>query len=257
MRAVCMIRPEPHYRRDAFLSGLKAAGYGEILTAPGPFPEPGDLLVIWNRYGRFHEEARRFESRGAHVVVAENGWIGTDRKGHQPYALCLGHHNGAGRWTVGDMSRAAMFNIALQPWRKDGKHILVLPSRGIGPPGVAQPLGWTERVVERLKKRTNRPIRVRPHPGREKLDPGPDLEGAWAAVTWASGAGIKAIAAGIPVFYDMLDWIGAPAACLIEADLERPFMGDRAPMFHRLSWAQFTVDEIAAGIPFRCLLGSR
>jgi len=82
----------------------------------------------------------------------------------------------------------------------------------------------------------------------------PDFEDCWAAVTWASGGAIKAICAGIPVFYEFEKWIGAPSARLGFGDLENPFLGDRGPMLHRLSWAQWNVDEIAKGEPFRWLL---
>lgn len=73
-------------------------------------------------------------------------------------------------------------------------------------------------------------------------------------VTWASGAAIKAIIEGIPVFYEFNDWIGAPAARYGIDDTENPFLGDRNPMLHRLSWAQWTAEEIASGEPFKCLL---
>jgi hypothetical protein len=66
-------------------------------------------------------------------------------------------------------------------------------------------------------------------------------------VTWGSGAGIKSIVAGIPVFHEMPNWIGAPAAKLGLDDIEQPFLGDRQPMLNRLAWAQWDLDEIASG----------
>ena len=39
--------------------------------------------------------------------------------------------------------------------------------------------------------------------------------------------------------------------------LADPFLGDRLPAFHRLAWAQWTVDEISTGAPFRHLLDVR
>ena len=48
-RAFCLIRTEPVYRREAFITGLQAAGY---VTCSDPTRgEAGDVLVIWNRYG--------------------------------------------------------------------------------------------------------------------------------------------------------------------------------------------------------------
>lgn len=84
---------------------------------------------------------------------------------------------------------------------------------------------------------------------------GADLKDCWAVVTWSSGAAIKAIAAGVPAFHALPNWIGAPAAKPFGSDLENPFLGDRLPMFQRLAWAQWGLDEIASGEPFKRLLG--
>jgi hypothetical protein len=239
------------YRHDAFISGLKILGYhiGRVATA-----QPGNVLVVWNRRRAEEGAIKQYEAVGGIVIVTENGWIGSDPNGNKMYALCLNHHNGAGRWHVGEEDRWSKLGIGLRPWRSDGDHILVLPQRGFGEPGVAMPMEWPRRVVERLRKVTRRPIKVRVHPGPSKASMDPDLKNAWAAVTWASGAGIKAIVAGIPVFHDMPEWIGAPAAKHGIEDIENPFLGDRMPMLHRMSWAQWSADEISTGEPLRGLL---
>ncbi|BCH33146.1 hypothetical protein MesoLjLc_50760 [Mesorhizobium sp. L-8-10] len=245
--------PSPHYRKDAFHRGLERLGY---LTGhpPKQSPAPHDVLLIWNRSLSNDMHARRYEAAGARVLVAENGFIGKDRRGHQLYALALGHHLGAGTWKEGPADRWAQLGIDLAPWRNGGEEIVILPQRGIGEPGVTMPKDWTGDVVRRIRAVTCRPVRVRPHPGRERTDPFEDLKNAWAAVTWASGAGIKALIAGVPMFHEMPSWIGAPAAKFGISDIESPFVGDRLPMLRRLAWAQWTVDEIESGEPFAWLL---
>ena len=52
---------------------------------------------------------------------------------------------------------------------------------------------------------------------------------------------------------DLKEWIGAPAATC-NWDIERPYLGDRDVMLHRLSWAQWTWDEISSGEAFKWLL---
>lgn len=116
------------------------------------------------------------------------------------------------------------------------------------------PRNWLNNILPRLAKTTGRPIKVRKHPGKNPTVPlEEDLNNAWAAVIWASGAGIKAICEGIPVFYDYKNWIGAKAATC-NFDIEKPYLGDRMEMLHRLSWAQWTWDEIENGEPFKWLL---
>jgi hypothetical protein len=82
------------------------------------------------------------------------------------------------------------------------------------------------------------------------------LADCFAAVTWGSGAAIKAIIAGVPVFHEFSRWIGAPAAKFGAANLEQPFVGDRLPMLRRLAYAQWSVAEIERGEPFALLLGA-
>ena len=69
---------------------------------------------------------------------------------------------------------------------------------------------WTVDVVSRLRRFTDREIRVRAHPGARPHPPlTPDLADCWAAVTWGSGAGVKALCEGVPVFHELAGWIGA------------------------------------------------
>jgi hypothetical protein len=264
--AFSIIRDDPHYRRNAFHAGLRAAGFSLTEGVRGT-PRPGDVFVCWNRYSLRDQQARMFEQHGAAVIVAENGYIGHSaddlRKpfaanAQQLYAISLWHHNGAGLWEVGAPGRWRDQGIEIKPWRKDGDHVLVVPQRGIGPVGVAMPDGWAKRAVARLKERTGRRVVLKDHPGNgPTIDPLQRyLKDAWCVVTWGSGAGIHAICAGIPVFSDFSRWIGASAALPLSADLEQPLMDDQAreAMLDRLAWAQFTTSEIIKGEPFRRLM---
>lgn len=254
MSSACVkFQNSQHYQRGAFEEGLRSVGF-EIEGCPSPSPRPGDLLILWNRYLRDEREARIYEKAGASVLIAENAYLGPDVKPQICFAIARNHHNGAGTWHIGKEPRTIDWPI--EPWRHDGKHVLVIPQRGMGEDGVKMPAGWTDRAVFELNRMTHRPIRVRAHPGiRPHPSMDDDLKDCWAAVTWGSGGGLKAICAGIPVFHQFPKWIGAPAAArFILADIESPFLGDRSDMLHRLSWAQWNVDEISKGEPFRWLL---
>lgn len=245
-----MLREGKSYRRDRFEAGLEAVGFS-IEKNYRRAPNRDDVVVLWNR-SRGHEGiAQIYERAGARVVIAENGYLpGTEKT----FALALGKHNGAGFWPRGDGPR---FDIPMAPWRADGDHVLVLLQRGIGTIGVAQPAQWKGAVLARLSRVTKRPIRVRIHPGvhhRRALED--DLAGAWCCVTWGSGAGIKAIVAGIPVFHALPNWIGAPGASPLHGeDIEDPYIGERALFARAVSWAQWTMTEVEHGTAFRALLG--
>lgn len=249
--AAVMLREGKSYRRARFEAGLEALGYS-IEKNYRRDPRPDDVVVLWNR-SRGHESiAQIYERTNAKVLIAENGYLPGEEK---TFALAMSKHNGAGFWPRGENPR---FDIPMAPWRQDGEHVLVLMQRGIGSIGVAQPTQWKGGMLARLARMTKRPVRVRMHPGihgdRRPLEE--DLRGAWCCVTWGSGAGIKAIVAGVPVFHAFSQWIGAPGALPLQgADIEAPFVGDRTLLARAVSWAQWTKTEITDGTAFRALLG--
>jgi hypothetical protein len=189
-------------------------------------------------------------------MIAENGFTPPDGRGKH-YALFLDHHNGAGRWFVGDSPR---HRIADQPWRSSGRHVLVLPQRGIGERGIAMPSTWGRAVLDRLERLTDRPIVLRPHPGHRKNgqpDTLPDdLADAHCVVTWGSGAAIKALQAGRPAFHEFEQWIGAPGAVRLDRSIEHCHTPDRQLLWTRISWAQWTLAEIESGEAFDGLLNA-
>jgi hypothetical protein len=127
--------------------------------------------------------------------------------------------------------------------------------------------------VDKIRRFTDRQIVFRPHPrapdmriqGAE-LDVPTDtkngglaeaIAGAWAVITFNSTSGTDALLAGVPVFCRP----GAQYSRLANthltprlggwlADIEEPFFPDRAQLldhFHRLAYAQWTVEEMKAG----------
>jgi hypothetical protein len=250
--AVCLIRDLPHYRREAFVKGLVAAGKRVVGVMSTP-KSSDDWLVIWNRYGSYGEQADAWERCGGTVLVCENGYIGTDSESRQLYAIAIKGHNGSGRWFVGDEDRFSSLGIKLAPWRDGGRYVLVCGQRGIGTRLMASPINWHEGAAKKL--RHNFEVKLRLHPGRHEaqvplLD---DLNEALACAVWSSSSGIKALVHGVPVLYDAPFWVGSEAANRLDTfELKRDDESRRLAM-HRMSWAQWTVDEIASGIPFEHL----
>ena len=248
--ATCLFRTTDYYRREDFCAGLRRHGF-DVTDRHVRHPSPDDVLLIWNRNRNTDDTAIRYQSAGARVLVAENGYIGQPQGGGKFYALALDHHNGAGRWFVGPEPR---FQVQEKPWRSSGGHILLLPQRGIGAHGVRMPIGWLADVKRRLARITDRPIKIRLHPGHKKTDPLDDLLNCHAAVTWGSGAGIKALAHGYPVFHDFDRWIGRSAARRLEGSIDSCHEGDRSELWRRVTWAQWALSEIASGEAFDRLL---
>lgn len=268
MRALCVIRPAPVYRRDAVLRGLRAAGY-EVHNTMMPRPCASDIIVSWNRYGVPHQQARVIEAAGGRAVIMENGYLGKDLAGDNWYALSIGHHAGRGTWpfssepaaywgmatSVGAAARWDDLGVQLGPWREPGGETIVLHQRGIGEHGVASPHRWAEDLTPRIKG-----ARMRVHPGSGNTTTlEHDVRKASEVITWASGAALRCLVLGIPVWHAMDGWIGAPAALPLKqrATGAQPLRDDsaRLGMLRRMAWAQWRLSEIESGHAFRTLLG--
>lgn len=238
MKAWLNLRHAVPERREAFALGLERLGYSVVdgvTTRPGP----RDLLVTWNRIREGHAAACAFESRGLPVLVTENASWGNDFAGERWYTLGRGYHNRSDCIPAGGPERWDRLGVELAPWRRDGETV-VLPQRGIGPPGVAMPLSWPQRVA------VAEGARIRHHPGQARCVPlEDDLAHAGGVITWGSGAAIKALALGIRVRSDMPLWIG---------EQDNTDAG-RLAMFRRLAWGQWRLPEIASGEALRMVLG--
>ncbi len=260
-RAYLGIRKDPHYRREAFATGLRACGYDVRFGPPQTYDED-TVYCSWNRCAEHHDYCNRLERAGGTCLIAENGYVQGRQDGGDYYALAIGGHNGSGTWPRGDSSRWDALGIDLKPWRTDGAHILVAPNRSFGAPGMMMPLEWPRSVVKRLRAVTKREIRVRPHPGNSKprVPLERDLDGCHAVVVWASSVGVKALISGVPVFACSPSWICRHAAfsdqVLHLVNHVGDFLDDvaRRHALHQLAHAQYNVEEIASGEPFRHLL---
>jgi hypothetical protein len=261
LRAYCLIREYPHYRREAFVAGLARAGYQVSVGHPGR-SRPGDLLVIWNRYGHYDQVASAHERAGGIVLVAENGYIGQDKDGVQLYALAVHGHNGSGWWPEGDGARWEELGVEIKPWRAEGEHLYVRGQRGIGTSLMASPPQWHHALGKVLRRTSKRKVVVVDHPGKPACQPGQvavlqrDMDGAHACLIWSSAVGVRALVEGVPAFYSAPHWVCAGAALRGLERLEDPLMDDevRLRALERMAWAQWTVAELASGEPFKRLV---
>lgn len=253
MRAFLLIRHDPLYRREAFEQGLRAVGY-EIHGKPSHDIRPDDVLVIWNRYGDYANWADRFEAAGARVLIAENGYLGRDWRGEHWYSLALHYHNGAGDWKPAGPERWESWRVPMAEWRRGGREIVILATRGIGPQGIAEPHGWSARQYDLIRQKFDVPVRIRHHPGEgSSVALELDLWEAQAVLTWGSGAALKCLLAGIPVFYGFDRWIGRNSGTFWAEHLE-PSYPCRLNTFRKMAWSMWNTRELATGEPFARLL---
>jgi hypothetical protein len=159
--------------------------------------------------------------------------------------------------------------ISLKPWRKTGKHVLILLQKNSGwTMQETDVIDWCTGVLKRISLYTDRPVVVRIHPSDEKYrskytyrlsqydvlvsenqDIRQDLEGAWCSISYNSSPGAVSAIEGIPVF--ITDWNKSPARDVANCDLSRledPILYDREQWIQRIAMSHFTVGDIRQGL---------
>jgi len=166
------------------------------------------------------------------------------------------------------------FNISLKEYRNTGGHILLCLQRNGGwSMDGFDVQDWANDVIDRIKKYTDRPIIIRPHPGdkdamnylnhrmprckikfskrvllsyNENLVD--DLNDCWAAINYNSSPVVGAAIEGVPIF--VTDPIRSQCAEIANTDLtqiENPLLPDRQAWVERLSMFHWNFDELKSG----------
>lgn len=159
-------------------------------------------------------------------------------------------------------------SLTIEPWREEGRHILVAGMSGKAARAEGlRPNGWEEQTISRLKQLTKRPIIYRPKPnwhGAKRIS-GPQvkferdmpleeaLKDCHAVVTHHSNVAVDALLAGVPAFSEM------GAASLLSAgslvQIERPKMPrGREQWAWNLAWCQWNVQEMRDGLAYQYLV---
>jgi hypothetical protein len=141
--------------------------------------------------------------------------------------------------------------IPLQQWKKDGKHVVLVPPSmpwgnfiGVFPPQ------WVESVKTELAKHTDREILVA---NKDSAPLHTMLRDAWAVVVHNSNAALDALVEGVPVFT-----LGDSAAWPMGLDdlsrIEKPARdADRERFFRGLACQQWSLEEFADGTAWKML----
>jgi hypothetical protein len=235
-----------------------------------------DVAVIWSvlwegRMRRNLEVWNHYRGLGLPVVVLEVGGLFRGRT----WRVGINGVNRQGLVSPDMMpaDRYLQMNIQMTPWKGNGEHIIIATQRQNSQQwsGMPSTAVWVKSTVEQIRQHTQRPILVRWHP-RERLDIdylGPsvriqhpvrladtydsydfreNLRDAWAVVNWNSNPGIEAVLAGVPAFVGP-DSLAAPVGNLDISQIEKPRMPERQQWINDLCYTEWTLEEIAEGLP--------
>ena len=174
----------------------------------------------------------------------------------------------ASKWNI--LSRDIGLN--LKDWKRDGEYILFLVQRDGGWSMKGQsPVEWTRQKIEAVRKVSNLPIVLRPHPGkiadlRPLLRPGVtisdstkipierDLKQAKAAFVFNSSSGVASILEGVPLWVDDSSSVCWDVANYNIGDINYPRLIDRNQWINDLAACHWTDQESRQGLVYKQFL---
>jgi hypothetical protein len=259
---------------DAFARGAQSLGHDVVWNDP-----VSDVDVIWSVlwHGRMAKNKSIWERNLAQskpTIVLEVGGI----KRGTTWKVGL---NGINRDAYfgelsNDSSRADSFGLVLKDWSKEGEFILIAGQhdKSLQWQNMPRMSQWVMQTIETIQRHSKRPILFRPHP-RCRLDaietqyknvyrqeprqiPGTyddfdmQFKNIWATVSWSSNPGIHSIINGVPAFTGPSS-LAYTVANNDFALIENPIRPDRQQWLNDYAWTEFTVEEIAQGIPLKRL----
>lgn len=246
-------------RQEEVAAGLKKHGvetefqesirsFGGLSTLPA-----ADFVVCWG-----WRKGAELQRLGYRVLVGELGYIGD--RGHWT-SLGWDGLNGRADHCLGEVSlpeRFSLHHAPLEPWKEGGDYVLVMGQV----PGDASLQGrcldgWYSETLKQAADAYGLPAMIRPHPRaierqlwrghRKQLDGSlaDALSGAAVVITWNSNSAVDAVLAGVPAVTIDPGAMAWPVTGRRIGDLARP---DRAEWANRVSWCQWSPDELESGV---------
>lgn len=261
----------------AFRESVRNAGHTLVDNVKNI--DDADVHVIWSVlfHGRMSRNKDIWEAckqKNKPVIVLEVGGI----KRGETWKVGLNGINRDAYFSPkqNNNDRAKKLGLKLRSWRDRGKYVLICGQhdKSLQWHGMPRMSEWVMTTIETIQKHTDLPIIFRPHPRCRldaiehqyqnvyrddpiKLDNTYDdfnlsFKDCHALINWSSNPGPQAILAGVPVFC-------GPSSLAYDvgnADLSKidnPNKPNRQQWLNDYAWTEYTVDEIAKGIPLKLL----
>jgi hypothetical protein len=276
-----------------FVQGVNAAGDEGIIETDMNY-QPSDVAVIlgWvHEHGKTaaHLEFRRQildqqRAAGKRTIIADSNLFLYKNKENPGYWLRYSYDGifaNTGEYcnAVPDPNRWQQikqhYDLELQPWRTAGNHILLCLQRDGGWSMAGwDVVDWALKTIIEIRKYSDRPIRIRSHPGDKravkycdrllKLCQGrrltnieisrsdaslmQDFYNCWAVVNHNSSPGVAAVIEGIPVILTDAERSQARDIATVGINkIENPTMPDRQSWIERISQFHWSHAELQSG----------
>jgi hypothetical protein len=260
---------------EAFIKHLQSKNETVMINK---YDNTCDVAVIWSVLWRGRMEKNKevwdfFKNNNKPVVVLEVGGI----KRNLTWKMGINGINRDADFAnhVFDDKRWPLFNIKLQPWQKTGNVIVICGQHDTSHQWNKLPKMpvWVDQQIKEIRKYTQRPILVRPHPRNpfelkkeypavrlvrpmknpttyDDTDFKKTLKSTWAIINHSSNPAMEAVFNGIPVF------VSESSLCYdvgnhIITDIEQPAMPNRQQWANKLAYTEWTTEEIKDGVPWK------
>ena len=265
--SVALNGAEPY---NTFLDSLTSAGYTLVKEDMS-----ADAAVIWSVlwHGRMSANKSVWDAYTANnrpVIVLEVGGI----KRGTTWKVGLNGINRDAYFgpTNNDNARAEHLGLRLGNWRKSGDYILICGQhdKSLQWHNMPRMSNWFLQTYDTIRKHTNRPIVFRPHPRcrLEHIESGlkyvyrqepkhiggtyddfdMGFDNVYCTVSWSSNPGIHSVINGVPA-------IVGPSSLAYDVAghdlnlIEYTQTPDRTQWLNDYAWTEYTVEEIAEGLP--------
>lgn len=237
-----------------------------------------DVAVIWSvlwqgRMRKYKEIWDRYRNANKPVIVIEVGGI----KRNETWKIGINGINREADFANQniDNDRWKKFHIDLKPWKQTGENIIICGQHDTSHQWRNNPpmSKWFDEQITEIRKYTDRPIVIRPHPrnrvtidvkkykGVTMVEPRRDmntyddtdlaerLKSAWAVVSHSSNPAMMAVFAGIPVYVSEAS-LSYEVGNHSFTNINNPAMPDRQQWANRLAHTEWWPDEIQNGLPW-------
>ena len=251
---------------DAFEQGLKSLGH-EIVNTPDSTP------VIWSVlwHGRMAHNEKIYQNHQPVVIIE----VGNLHRGNT-WRVSINHINSLGKFGNRedlDPDRPKKLGVTLTPIRENRRpEIMIATQHQRSLQWKDQPamIDWVQSTVAQIRQHSDRKIIVRPHPRspislnisgvevgvpRQIVGTYDDFDidfNYHCVVNHNSGPAVQAAIHGTPIICDTSSLAGEISGKF--EDIENIKLPDREDWFLKLCHTEWTVSEIAQGIPMQRLL---
>ena len=259
---------------DAFARGAQSLGYDITYNN-----SDSDVDVIWSVlfYGRMAGNQAiwdRAMEKSKPVVVLEVGGI---ERGVTWKVGLNGINRDAYFGDPGtDESRPDKLGLKLKPWNTDGKYVLICGQhdKSLQWKDMPRMSNWVLNTISEVQSHCNNPIIFRPHPRcslpyiEQEFNnvvrqtpahiPGTyddfdmSFDNIMFTISWSSNPGIHSILNGVPAYVGPSS-LAYDVATKDIADIKNPSMPERQKWLVEYSHTEWTLNEIATGMPLKRL----